>query len=98
MERLLLDIQRLVNEHEEKVIRDVLRQMFGRDAVISDARKLRKIYEPCETLNYYLEYSGIILGKITFDFGKTCAVNFTPHQDYKWLDTNKDYTKTENEK
>ena len=78
----LLSVQESVSELEERVIKDVLKQVLKRDAIISDAKKLRKIYEPCETSNYYLEYSGITLGKITFDFGQTCSVNFTPHKDF----------------
>lgn len=59
---------RLYREAEEKVIKSVLRSLLKREPTMEDASKCTRIFKPGITDQYDLEFEGICLGQVKYNF------------------------------
>ncbi len=69
-------------EAEEKVVKQVLLKLLGRDATEKDAKKCSKIFRDV-VHGYELAYENTLLGKIVLRYDKYSAgVDFIPKHKY----------------
>lgn len=57
-----------LRNHEEQVLRDIMRQVLNREPTIEDCKDFQRIFLQGEA-NYTLAYKGIDLGKVVFNTG-----------------------------
>jgi hypothetical protein len=75
---------KMVYKTEEDIIKQVLRQILGREPVLEDAKDLTKAYRTdISHTDYDLSYKNIPVGKVIFEFnGPSFSVTFTPNERY----------------
>lgn len=70
-------INRIIRDNEEKVLREVLRQVLKREPELADAKECTKCYMPGEPFNYILAYKGQALGCVKFNLPLGRAIDFS---------------------
>lgn len=95
---MMAQITKNFAEAEEKVIKDVLRQLLKREPTLEDAKDLHRFQQEGEFDKYYLAYKGLKLGTVyrnTNIGGGKMGVEFVPFEMKDFLEpaTNSDGTK-----
>lgn len=95
---IMLSVNKQFLEAEEKVVKEVLRNLLKREPTIEDAKDLTKFYMDGQFDKYHLAYKNLKLGNVHFNMaldGKNFGIEFIPcdTKDFLELATNEDGTK-----
>lgn len=71
-----------INRMQEHILREVLKQILGREPELEDAKLLTIVRYPGDLMDYTLAYNGTEIGRVVFEnnFGDrvTWAITFKP--------------------
>jgi hypothetical protein len=72
-------IQREMYKREEELLKLVIKQLIGREAKLSDAKRLTKVYGDLEDRpGYALLFDGAQIGTVVFGIGPNITITFLP--------------------
>lgn len=86
-QNFLNNILQSYRDAEEKVLKDVLKNLLKREPSIDDAKKLVRVFENGVHDWYHLGYEGVELGIVKYNYyspvSNSAGVEFVPNETFK---------------